>query len=59
MQIPAGVHIVTVPSAGMVMYLQPEAIICPLKAAVRDDTILPVISLFSLRSNNLMMRTLQ
>jgi hypothetical protein len=31
-----GVHIVTVPSAGMVMYLQPDAIVRPLKAAVGE-----------------------
>jgi hypothetical protein len=35
----AGIHIVTVPSAGMVMYLQPESITCPLKAAVGEDVV--------------------
>ena len=34
-----GVHIVTVPAAGMVCYLQPEDIICPLKAVVGDDVL--------------------
>ena len=34
-----GIHIVTVPSAGMVMYLQPNAIIRPLKAAVGEDAL--------------------
>ena len=32
-------HIVTVPSAGMVMYLQPNAIVRPLKAAVGEDAL--------------------
>ena len=36
-----GVHIVTVPSAGMVMYLQPDAIVKPLKAAVGEDVLTP------------------
>jgi len=30
-------HIVTVPSAGMVCYLQPECVLKPLKAAVGED----------------------
>lgn len=34
-----GVHIVTVPLAGMVMYLQPEAIVRPLKAAVGEEAL--------------------
>ena len=34
-----GVHIVTVPGAGMVCYLQPKEIICPLKAIVGDDVL--------------------
>ena len=34
-----GVHIVTVPSAKMVMYLQPEAIVRPLKVAVGEETL--------------------
>jgi hypothetical protein len=34
-----GIHIVTVPSAGMVMYLQPDAIVKPIKAAVGEDTL--------------------
>mmetsp|Transcript_13845 Transcript_13845/g.27874 ORF Transcript_13845/g.27874 Transcript_13845/m.27874 type:complete len:1176 (-) Transcript_13845:114-3641(-) len=32
-----GVHIVTIPSTGMVCYLQPEAIVKPLKAAIGED----------------------
>lgn len=36
-----GVHIVTIPSAGMVCYLQPEAIVRPLKAAVGEDVLTP------------------
>jgi len=34
-----GIHIVTVPSAGMVMYLQPEAILRPLKAAAGEEAL--------------------
>jgi len=34
-----GVHIVTVPSAGMVCYLQPECVLKPLKAAVGEDVL--------------------
>jgi len=34
-----GVHIVTVPSAGMVCYLQPECVVRPLKAAVGEDVL--------------------
>ena len=34
-----GVHIVTIPSAGMVCYLQPECVIRPLKAAVGEDVL--------------------
>jgi hypothetical protein len=34
-----GIHIVTVPSAGMVMYLQPSAIVRPIKAAVAEDAL--------------------
>jgi hypothetical protein len=34
-----GVHIVTVPSAGLVCYLQPDDIVCPLKAARGDDVL--------------------
>ena len=34
-----GVHIVTVPSAGLVCYLQPDDIIRPLKAAKGDDVL--------------------
>lgn len=37
--ISAGVHIVTVPSAKMVMYLQPEAIVRRLKAAVGEEVL--------------------
>jgi hypothetical protein len=37
-----GVHIVTIPSAGMVCYLQPECVIRPLKAAVGEDVSTPV-----------------
>eukprot|EP00934_Nitzschia_sp_Nitz4_P007620 Nitzschia sp. Nitz4//scaffold102_size76354//28389//32188//NITZ4_005631-RA/size76354-snap-gene-0.136-mRNA-1//-1//CDS//3329532246//7610//frame0 len=36
-----GVHIVTIPSAGMVMYLQPECIVRPLKAAVGEEALTP------------------
>jgi hypothetical protein len=32
-----GVHIVTIPSAGMVCYLQPECVLRPLKAAATED----------------------
>jgi len=32
-----GVHIVTVPSSGMVCYMQPDCIVSPLKAAVGED----------------------
>lgn len=32
-----GVHIVTVPSSGMVCYMQPDCILLPLKAAVGED----------------------
>lgn len=35
----AGVHIVTVPSAGMVCYLQPDDVVCPLKAAVGENVL--------------------
>jgi hypothetical protein len=34
-----GVHIVTIPTAGMVCYLQPECVIRPLKAAVGEDVL--------------------
>lgn len=34
-----GVHIVTVPSASMVCYLQPESVVGPLKAAVGEDVL--------------------
>jgi hypothetical protein len=34
-----GVHIVTIPSAGMVCYLQPECVIQPLKASVGEDVL--------------------
>lgn len=34
-----GVHIVSAPSARMVLYLQPEAIVRPLKAAVGEDAL--------------------
>lgn len=34
-----GVHIVTIPSAGMVCYLQPEKVVRPLKAAVGEDVL--------------------
>ena len=34
-----GVHFVVVPSAGMAMYLQPESVIRPLKAAVGEDVL--------------------
>ena len=34
-----GVHIVTIPSAGMVCYLQPESLVRPLKAAVGEDVL--------------------
>jgi hypothetical protein len=34
-----GVHLVTVPSAGMVMYLQADAIVKPLKAAAGEDAL--------------------
>lgn len=33
------VHIVTIPSAGMVCYLQPDSVIQPLKAAVGEDVL--------------------
>ena len=36
-----GVHIVTVPSSGMVCYLQPDWIVRPLKAAVGEDVLTP------------------
>lgn len=36
-----GVHIVTIPSAGIVAYLQPEAIVKPLKAAVGEEVSTP------------------
>lgn len=36
-----GVHIVTVPSAGLVCYLQPDFILCPLKAAVGEGVLTP------------------
>ena len=36
-----GVHIVTVPSAGIVAYLQPDAIVKPLKAAVGEEVTTP------------------
>ncbi len=36
-----GVHIVTVPVIGMVCYLQPSDIVCPLKAIVGDDVLTP------------------
>jgi len=34
-----GIHIVTVPNAGMVCYLQPKDVLCPLKAAVTEDVL--------------------
>ena len=34
-----GVHIVTIPSAGMVCYLQPECVVRELKAAVGEDVL--------------------
>jgi hypothetical protein len=34
-----GVHIVTIPSAGMICYLQPECVLQPLKAAVGEDVL--------------------
>ena len=34
-----GIHIVTISSCGMVMYLQPESIVRPLKAAKGDDVL--------------------
>lgn len=34
-----GVHIVTIPSAGMVCYLQPDSVVRPLKAAVGEDVL--------------------
>ena len=34
-----GVHIVTIPSAGMVCYLQPEFVLRPLKAVVGEDVL--------------------
>ena len=34
-----GVHIVTLPSAGMVCYLQPECVVRPLKAAVGEEVL--------------------
>ena len=37
----SGVHIVAVPSAGLVCYLQPESIVCPLKAAVGEEVETP------------------
>jgi len=37
----SGVHMVTVPSAGMVCYLQPEQIVKPIKAAVDEDVLTP------------------
>jgi len=36
-----GVHIVTVGSAGMVCYLQPNDVLCPLKAAVGEEVLTP------------------
>lgn len=36
-----GIHIVTIPNAGMVCYLQPEEIIRPVKAVVGDDVLTP------------------
>lgn len=36
-----GVHLVTAPSAGIVCYLQPEAIVCPLKACVHEEVLTP------------------
>lgn len=36
-----GVHLVTIPSAGMVCYLQPSSVLRPLKAAVNDDILSP------------------
>ena len=35
----SGVHIVTIPSAGMVSYLQPEEVVMPIKAAVGEDVL--------------------
>jgi hypothetical protein len=37
----SGVHIVTVHTAGMVCYLQPESVIRPLKAAVGEEVLTP------------------
>jgi hypothetical protein len=37
-----GVHVVTIPSAGMVCFLQPECVLRPLKAAVGEDVLTPV-----------------
>lgn len=36
-----GIHIVTIPNAGMVCYLQPKDIIRPVKAVVDDDVLTP------------------
>jgi hypothetical protein len=36
-----GVHIVTIPTAGMVCYLQPESVLRPLKAAVGEGVLTP------------------
>lgn len=36
-----GVHLVTIPSIGIVCYLQPSAVIRPLKAAVNEDILSP------------------
>jgi hypothetical protein len=38
-QTATGIHIVTAPSARMVLYLQPDAIVRPLKAAVGEDVL--------------------
>jgi len=34
-----GVHILTIPTAGMVCYLQPDSVVRPLKAAVGEDVL--------------------
>jgi hypothetical protein len=36
-----GVHVVTIPHLNMVCYLQPDAVIMPLKAAVGDEVVTP------------------
>ena len=36
-----GIHIVTIPNAGMVCYLQPKDIVRPVKAVVDDDVLTP------------------